>query len=807
MAANPEHLVSQREWLIRAKTAVGSLATTLMSGEAALVRSVFRRMARIVRKTSGAEIALPLRFTPSQMRPLLRLRDPSSPSTHAWEDAMERVFEALRAIGLLRPPHSFSVRRERRALAVVLDPEAFALLPALHRLREQVLQAPSGPEHERQDAGLVRAVLGTVAFSGITLPHLRETLARVDECALDLDAGCLILPVRPLASGRHAAMASWRRFPLDTQSVLLWGRPLLAIRREPLKRGPQNYPLLPGAWTDPLRLRKAVRQALQKMGFPSWRLFLKTARLDALLASLPPVSVARRAGRVVAGAAFSADLRRLGWNLAEDGPISPSDQSPQLAGTVTGRVTARSPVRERVGSIVTALNGDVSLDERHRLADDLEHLLGRPSERDRVAWIDAQVAAWAVHLLRARRYRPKTVRTWLSRAGRFLDALATPLSPDDLQDGDRLATALRLGISACRSAESQKTMRTALRQLLLFLGKQGLRVARINWRSPGLLVIGQPRLTSLVTPAEIHAVAEVLLRDGQADALSLATAIVLAGFGGLRRIEMCRLRMIDVPRDRRWSVCIRRSKTAAGKRFVALGPIAPPWAMDILERYSTDRVAQQHDPESYWLLNQAGMPWNPDDLASRITAALRSVSSTRATLHSLRRAAATWLCVYWLASATDLHLPEEITAFGFRLEGVRELLGPDPTAALWSLAKFLGHRSPAVTLGHYMLALDWIETQLMHAAPTQPVPVRFAEATLQLSARRVRQLLPTSRGAVPADLLALEVRERLARQARAAEGGASPERVLLSRAVPSAPDAAKSAASPCASREPTEAGT
>ena len=74
-------------------------------------------------------------------------------------------------------------------------------------------------------------------------------------------------------------------------------------------------------------------------------------------------------------------------------------------------------------------------------------MLEHPPTTDPRAWIETQVGQWGVHLLRTAGYKPKTSRTWLSRAGRFLDTLATPLSAENLQDAEQLAMALRTAIA------------------------------------------------------------------------------------------------------------------------------------------------------------------------------------------------------------------------------------------------------------------------------------------------------------------------------------------------------------------------
>jgi hypothetical protein len=74
--------------------------------------------------------------------------------------------------------------------------------------------------------------------------------------------------------------------------------------------------------------------------------------------------------------------------------------------------------------------------------------------------------------------------------------------------------------------------------------------------------------------------------------------------------------------------------------------------------------------------------------------------------------------VDWLTSALVLPIPEPIVASGLRRQGVQELLGPDPTTTCWALAKFMGHRSPSVTLAHYLLAIDWLVAQMMKIPPS-----------------------------------------------------------------------------------------
>src|SRR5262249_34548707 len=141
---------------------------------------------------------------------------------------------------------------------------------------------------------------------------------------------------------------------------------------------------------------------------------------------------------------------------------------------------------------------------------------------------------------------------------------------------------VRRALASCRALETQLATRTALRQFLTFAARQGHRTARVDWRLASLggeKRVGPP---AILMPGEIGAAVMQLHASGD-DGPALAVATVLAGLGGLRRTEVCQVEVIDVPRDCRWTVGIRHSKTQAGRRWIPLGLLAPTWAFDLLE--------------------------------------------------------------------------------------------------------------------------------------------------------------------------------------------------------------------------------
>jgi len=291
-------------------------------------------------------------------------------------------------------------------------------------------------------------------------------------------------------------------------------------------------------------------------------------------------------------------------------------------------------------------------------------------------------------------------------------------------------------------------MRTALRQFLASAAARGYSVPRVAWGRRELAIEPGSRIVSLLSPREIRE-AVTRLRGQGSDGLALAVAVVLAGLGGLRRIEVCRLTWADVPRDRRWTIRVRQSKTAEGRRFVPLGRFAPAWALEVLEVYVVARGVAA-PPDSSFLLTAEGTPWNPDVLGEQVTKVLRQVSGKPATFHGLRRACATWWMTRWATDILGVAPPEALDGDAPQPDGVRMVLGEDRVRVLWNLARLLGHASPSMSLERYVGNVDWIEAQLLGRAWQQRLPRRVVAGLLDVSQRWTRAIVRTGPGEVPA---------------------------------------------------------
>jgi integrase len=262
----------------------------------------------------------------------------------------------------------------------------------------------------------------------------------------------------------------------------------------------------------------------------------------------------------------------------------------------------------------------------------------------------------------------------------------------------------------------------------------------VNWHDPSLRIVWAGRVATLLTPADLHAVVLTLLAQPP-DGLALAVAVILGGFGGLRRHEVCALELWDVLPDRRMTLWIRRSKTRMGRRVVPLGLLTPPWAREVLDAYAAQREGRA-PADSAWLVSPAGHGWEPDQLGERVARVLRQVTKKRATFHALRRACATWLVVGSAKAFTDGSGPLTLDPDGPPPDGIHCVLGHDLARVLWGLARLLGHASPAVTVERYILGLDSVEALQGRSAWVVTIPRALARDVLRVGERRARQLLP-----------------------------------------------------------------
>jgi integrase len=417
--------------------------------------------------------------------------------------------------------------------------------------------------------------------------------------------------------------------------------------------------------------------------------------------------------------------------------------------------------RDIVRRIIRDLRSDTSGAARRMWADRLRARSAAPRAfGPRITDLNHILLSWAGDLLaQPHRYRQNTVCTFLSRVLRAQEA-NPEASLEIFATSNSLLRFVQAALRAGTTLDARRTMRTALRNFLSFLRDEGYPVAPLSWNRRALIIPYSARITPLLSPSDIRAAIDLLLAPGFPDGHALAVAILLGAFGGLRLGEVCGLQLPDVSRDLRWSVHIRRAKTAWGRRVAAIGLATPPWALEVLDRYAFIREAQ-HSRNAEWLLTSTGTPWRPGVLGNRIGTLLKRVSHQDVSFHSLRRACATWLFLAWVAGSHGMPVPRALAMDGPSPHGVRALLGEAPEHMLWSLARFLGHASPAVTLRHYVLAVDSFEAEWFNTMSSSRLSATAAAMLLTVSSRRARQLFSNKRE-VSLETVLEEQRRRLA---------------------------------------------
>jgi len=326
---------------------------------------------------------------------------------------------------------------------------------------------------------------------------------------------------------------------------------------------------------------------MTKAGFGSWTAFNSAVRLLLACDGVPPVVIWHRAGQLFVTPEPTCRLPGVAARKA-DGSRAECGRMTLKSSAVAKSLSESRPWREPTKRILRGLRRPGST--RRQMAADLETLLRDTRWAQEAGIIGQLFCWWAIALLGSSR-RQNTVRAYLGRVGRILDAGVVTNAIMSSESAAEVAACVQRGGELYQTHESRRSVLRALRAFFVFAGQHGYPLDRkVKWQRIARRIGGATRAETLLTPAEIRAAAAALRGVGP-DGLALAVAVVLAGCGGLRRAEICHLTQGDVQRVSDWTVRVRRSKTRAGVRQVPLGTLAPSWALDILEAYHAYRAA------------------------------------------------------------------------------------------------------------------------------------------------------------------------------------------------------------------------
>lgn len=606
----------------------------------------------------------------------------------AWA-ALERLWFFLAAGRVLADPLQ---RRSGRTRAGDLSPTRWVVAMQAEALAARLWDGPP-PE----SASTEKQLLGEALFlltNTVSPPQVLSTISRMHTTDLDWTQGTVVL-APPKGSGYGG-----RPYQLDLRARLSLGRLELFYRQHEDHRPTTDSYLLPAHWRRPKALAVLLRRWLRAHGLPdNVQDHLIAVRLIPLLRG-PAFLAAIQAGLPAgwrADAQWAAHVRDVRVD-APHGAIVSVDKEVNEDG-----FSAMAQVR----FLLRRIRGSMMWGERIMVAEELESLLPTLGATQRPPATEALVTEWVIMLLRTRRLRPHTVRTWCAglyaglaeyAGGSILAATQEELS--------ELITEL---MSSQHTPDSQAVMKQRLRHFYDFLTtRYGL--PHLNWRSAGLTVGRGARPIALVTLAEAEQALPLLRQHWPEEADALAVALILGMWVGLRREEICALDVDDLLGGIWGSLKIRRGKSPKARRLSPSALLTPAIIREVVEAYGQSRRAHSGSRRAPLLCTAQGKRWDPDELGKRLAEVLQSATGRRVSMHSLRRGCATFTLLRWAVALGRARWPAQPGTWNERaishecLRGVLEALGTDATLVLHRLARLLGHAGPGVTVAHYVAA-------------------------------------------------------------------------------------------------------
>lgn len=334
------------------------------------------------------------------------------------------------------------------------------------------------------------------------------------------------------------------------------------------------------------------------------------------------------------------------------------------------------------------------------------------------------VWSWICALLRERRIKPKTIKTYSSMMFEVLTEIAGENRILDFEDEGDFEGLCEEMIFHYESRASARVMKNRLLSFQKFLQKAGYKVPQIDlsrsaywfpesteerhivgFRHFNLLLDRISRLKNYVSTYRIFA--------------------ILCFFCGLRRNEAARLAMKDVSLGKEISLFIRKSKTAHGRRNIPLSYLVPENYIDEIKDYYQSRKDAGAGPDDA-LLAEPGVSGFLDagNVAAAISRMLKDITGKDLSCHDLRHSCASWLFIRWcvLVFGADAFKsnPEfeaepfsdyELGKLAFLFLGCRHRTYDNLTFApvVPAISRILGHAGPVITVNTYLHTVEFLQ--------------------------------------------------------------------------------------------------
>lgn len=713
-----------------------------------------------------------------------------SSSARARLGALAWLLEALQKEGLLSvPAHRFGLQGPRD-LAVHITAEAFRdagrLSPTLTATLLRVLE----PTHsDQEEDALADIVITALIWEGPVVlaqaPRLLHALRLGD---YNWETGALrIYPSLPTAKAAGTTHRSRReRCPSPGQSF----RCPLRVFLRPVARLVLNSYLLRRATAGTLNLREktaclfpplprnSLTAARRRLGdrlagcvarllgskgerMPPRRL-IGAARVQALEA-FPPIAIAVLANRLLNSPVSDDVLIQLAGHELLPAPLCTSTQPTMVESRAVSTPAGPSEPDRCEGTENSAWEA-VYLDviESWRV---MERLLEQPESRvsrdqvkavaeDTLAQLEAELLVSAtpapppvVNLRLALRWlvwqltHPTGTKQLLVKNARasvlmrirplpsLLELLVVNQELLDLDQDDWIELALD-AVALPTTPQARKSMRHRLKAFHAYLrvyeSASGRIVPAVQWACPELAVASELSESSLLLPWEIDTVrAWIRQRRGKAPGEILDVFILLAAVG-LRRTEVCQVRLGDV---RIWGnevlIIIRRIKSRNAYRILPLHCLLTQADLAWFRQFYAQRWWETGgDPEALLLATVASPEgFMPKNLARRVAKAIQELTGKPLTVHSLRHYFASFFPLRWFVAfhereaasslgrvlETPLFSEEALTRFRQLFVPITWDGRPITTHPFEILSILMGHSGPEITVNVYIHTLDCLQ--------------------------------------------------------------------------------------------------